>query len=382
MKKKEKKSNSDFDYPLPNNDEINQGDIEYEKILEKEIESNCTFNKYVDKLKLRDDFTDEELLTKKGEEIISYKNEQITKLKAYIASLEQEKEDLINNFKNTSNAFLDKIKNLEMQLNQANNFNNKNNNNQNKIIERPQTAMIAKDLQEIENNEINLNKKNSINNDNDIMQRCPNCQKEIPQNKFIIHSLSCLRHSYKCKKCGELINDEIYEEHMKSYLTPEKIINSIEKNNLEEFIAILNHGLENDFIIEQKNDEYILHLICGKNRFKFLKEIIKRKIKFNFDVINKNKETPLIIAINNNSIECAEILIKNGANLNIRNKGDLSPLMLACKYGLANLVDILIANGANINEKNILGETPLSLAQINGHDDLAMKIMQRSQLKF
>ena len=144
MEKQLKEFHADFDYPLPANDEINPGDEEYEKILEKEIESNCTFNKYVDKLKLRDDFTDEELLTKKGEEIISYKNEQITKLKAYIASLEQEKEDLINNFKNTTNALLDKIKNLELQLN------HNNNNNQNIIIERPQTAMIARDLQDIE----------------------------------------------------------------------------------------------------------------------------------------------------------------------------------------------------------------------------------------
>ena len=374
MEKKEKEFHADFDYPLPANDEINQGDIEYEKILEKEIESNCTFNKYVDKLKLRDDFTDDELLTKKGEEIISYKNEQITKLKAYIASLEQEKEDLINNFKNTTNALLDKIKNLEIQLNENNNIKNSN-----KIIERPQTAMIAKDLQEIENNEINLtsDKNNTI-----IKQRCPNCQKEIPQNEFIIHSLSCLRHSYKCKKCGELINDEIYEEHMKSWLKPEKILNSIEKNDLEEFINIINHGLKDDCVLDERNGDWGLHLICKKNNFKFLKELIKRKIKFNLNNLNKNKETPLITAIINKSLECAEILIKSGANINIRNKGDLSPLMLSCKYGYSNLVDILINNGADINEKNILGETPLSLAQINGHDDLALKIMQKSQLKF
>ena len=56
--------------------------------------------------------------------------------------------------------------------------------------------------------------------------------------------------------------------------------------------------------------------------------------------------------------------------------------MLACKFGYDNLVNILVEKGADINEKNILGETPLSLAQINGHDDLAMKIMQKSQLKF
>ena len=371
MDKKEKEFHSDFDYPLPANDEINQGDIEYEKILEKEIESNCTFNKYVDKLQLRNDFTDEELLTKAGEEIISYKNEQITKLKAYIASLEQEKEDLINNFKNTTNALLDKIKNLELQLN--------NNDYKNKIIERPQTAMIARDLQEKENNDINFNLDK---NNNTISQRCPNCQKEIPQNEFIIHSLSCLRHSYKCKKCGELINDDIYEDHMKSWLKPEKIFQSIENNSLEEFITIINHGLKDDCIINEKNGDCILHTICRKNRIKFLKELNKKKIKFNLDILNKEKETPLIIAINNNSLECAEILIKNGANISIRNKGDLSPLMLSCKYGYSNLVYILIDNGANINEKNILGETPLSLAQINGHDDLAMKIMQKSQLKF
>jgi hypothetical protein len=372
MEKQLKEFHADFYYPLTANDEINPGDEEYEKILEKEIESNCTFNKYVDKLKLRDDFTDEELLTKKGEEIISYKNEQITKLKAYIASLEQEKEDLINNFKNTTNALLDKIKNLELQLN------HNNNNNQNIIIERPQTAMIARDLQDIENNDINQN----IDNNNNKVQRCPNCQKEIPQNEFIIHSLSCLRHSYKCKKCGELINDEILEEHNKSWLKPDKIYSSIINKNLEEFICILNHGLKDDCIIDEKNGDYIYHLICRKNNFKFLKELNKRKLKFNLDMINKNKETPLITAISNNSLECAEIMIEFGANITLRNKGDLSPLMLACKYGYSNLVELLINKGADINEKNILGETPLSLAQINKHDDLAMKILQKSQLKF
>ena len=363
-KEKDKEFKADFDYPLPTNDEINQGDVEYEKILEKEIESNCTFNKYVNKLNLRNDFTDEELLTKKGEEIISYKNEQITKLKAYIASLEQEKEDLINNYKDTTNALLDKIKNLELQLNS----------NKNIIIERPQTAMIARDLQVKENNE--------INGDQIIYQRCPNCQKEFPKNEFIIHSLSCLRHSYKCKKCGELINDEILNEHINSWTKPEKIYKSIVNNNLEEFVMIINHGIKNDCIIDEKNGDYIYHLICRTNNYKFLNELNKRKIKFNLDNLNKNKETPLITAISNQNYECAEIMIKTGANIFIRNKGDLSPLMLACKYGNDKLVDILIERGADINEKNILGETPLSLAQINKHDDLAMKIMQKSQLKF
>ena len=375
MEKSKNQLNSDFNYPAPTNDEDNPGDIEYEKILEKEIESNCTFNKYIDKLELRNDFTDEELIEQKTkEEIISYKNEQLTKLKAFIASLEQEKEDLINSFKNTTNALLDKIKDLELKLNINNNNSiNDVNNNIPLDIERPKTAMIVKDLQENENNDnIDKNKK----------QRCPNCQKEILQSEYIAHSLTCLRHSFKCKKCGELINDASVKDHINNWLKPERILKSIKENNFEEFILILEHGLKDDCIIDEKEGDYIYHTICRYNRYKYLNELNKRNIKFNIDILNKNKETPLITSISNKSIECGEIIIKMGANISIRNKGDLSPLMLACKYGFVNLVNILINNGANINEKNILGETALSIAQLNHHDDLAMKILQKSQIKF
>ena len=373
MEQSKKQVKSDFYYPLPANDEDNPGDIEYEKILEKEIESNCSFNKYIDKLELRNDFTDEELLTQKTkEEIISYKNEQLTKLKAYIASLEQEKEDLINSFKNTTNALLDKIKNLEMKSN-TNNIILNNDNNNPIYIERPKTAMIVKDLQENEDSKnTNQNKK----------QRCPNCHKEILEREFIVHSLTCLRYSLKCKKCGGLINESSLEEHNNNFIKKEKISESIKENKLDEFILILEHGLKNDCIIDENEGDYIYHSICRYNKFKYLTELNKRKIKFNIDILNKNKETPLITAIDNKSIECGEILVKMGANITIRNKGDLSPLMLACKFGLSKLVDILINNGADINEKNILGETPLSIAQLHHHDDLVLKILQKSQIKF
>ncbi len=199
--------NNDFSYKLPINDDDNPDDLEYDKILEKEIESTCTFNKYIDKLELKNDYTDEELiLNKTKEEIISYKNDQIIKLKAYIASLEQEKEDLINNYKNTTNALLDKIKNLEIKLSNTNSGNIIADNNI-LNIERPGTAMIIRELQDDEQN-FNHNDKNK-------KQRCPNCKKDILESEFIAHSLTCLRHSYRCKICGELINDNLVNEHIK-----------------------------------------------------------------------------------------------------------------------------------------------------------------------
>ena len=112
-------------------------------------------------------------------------------------------------------------------------------NNFNKI-ERPQTAMIAEQL--------NNPKINSLK-----MQRCANCQKEVLESEFVSHSLICLRHTFRCKKCGELINEKDKKQHLEKYRNPKKIYNSIINNNLDEFILILEHGLKSDDIIEQIN---------------------------------------------------------------------------------------------------------------------------------
>ena len=119
-----------------------------------------------------------------------------------------------------------------------------------------------------------------------------------------------------------------------------------------------------------------------KARINFLKEIINKKFPLDINAVNKNKETPLITAINNKSIECAESMVKLGCDIHLRNKGDLSPLMLTAKIGNKKLFELLLNKGAKINDKNILGETPLSLAQSHQHDDLSMFILQRSKLKF
>ena len=415
---------NDFKIEMPSTEGESQGDLDFENHLVKDIESSCNFNVYIDKLELKDEYTDEELISKKTkEEIVKYKNEQIDKLKAYITSLEQEKEDLIDNFKDTTSLLLEKIKDFESEPNYINQkrdiiHNNKNlnninininnaeeetkNNNINEIkinkdnnindiddinenlkindyyknmpknfnkIERPQTAMIAEQLN---NPKINSNK----------MQRCANCQKEILESEFVAHSLICLRHTFRCKKCGELINEKDKKKHLEKYRNPNKILNTIKTNNLTEFILILEHGLKSDDIIEPITGDHIYHSICRYNRISFIKEINKKKFPLDINSLNKNKETPLLTAIDNKGGECAEYMIKLGCDINVRNKGDLSPLMLAAKIGNKKIFEILMNKGANINDKNILGETPLSLAQANHHDDLAMFILQRSKFKF
>ena len=409
---------NDFKIEMPSTEGESQGDLDFENHLVKDIESSCNFNVYIDKLEIKDEYTDEELIAKKTkEEIVQYKNEQIDKLKAYITSLEQEKEDLIDNFKDTTSLLLEKIKDFESEPNYTPKkdviYNNKINNNINSInmnnieetkndineikmnkdnniddinnnmindyykgmpknfnkIERPQTAMIAEQLN---NPKVNSNK----------MQRCANCHKEILESEFVAHSLICLRHTFRCKKCGELINEKEKKKHLEKYRNPTKILNSIKNNNLQEFTLILEHGLKSDDIIDPVLGDHIYHTICRYNRILFIKEINKKKLPLDINSINKCKETPLMTAIDNNGEECGEYMIKLGCDIKIRNKGDLSPLMLAAKKGNKKMFEILVNKGANINDKNILGETALSLAQANKHEDLALFILQRSKLKF
>ena len=414
---------NDFKIEMPSTEGESQGDLDFENHLVKDIESSCNFNVYIDKLELNDEYTDEELISKKTkEEIVRYKNEQIDKLKAYISSLEQEKEDLIDNFKDTTSLLLEKIKDFESDPNYTiqkkdliynNNINNNinintieetKNNNMNEIklnkdnniedinninlnnniiindyyknlpknfnkIERPQTAMIAEQLN---NPKLNSNK----------MQRCANCQKEILESEFVSHSLICLRHTFRCKKCGELINEKEKKKHLEKYRNPLKILNTIKNNNLTEFILILEHGLKSDDIIDTLTGDHLYHSVCRYNRILFIKKINKKKFPLDINALNKNKETPLMTAIDNTAEECGEYMIKLGCDINLRNKADLSPLMLSAKKGNKKIFELLINKGANINDKNILGETPLSLAQANHHEELAMLILQRSKLKF
>ena len=70
------------------------------------------------------------------------------------------------------------------------------------------------------------------------------------------HSLLCLRHFFRCKKCGELIKKNSLNGHNKMWLSPDKIYSSIKENNIDEFILILEHGLKTDCILDEKEGDY------------------------------------------------------------------------------------------------------------------------------
>ena len=75
----------------------NEEEDDFAKQLEEDLEKES--NIYINNFELKIEKSDDELLKMTKEEIITYKNIQISQLRSYINSLEKEKDDLIKNFK-------------------------------------------------------------------------------------------------------------------------------------------------------------------------------------------------------------------------------------------------------------------------------------------
>ena len=327
---------------------IKDDDLDNEINLEEQLKKEYEGDEFLSDEKINQDMSDNELLSMTKENIIQYKNYQIIKLKAIIKGLKEEKESLIENYKKTTDNLLKHIKELEYRG----------------TGERPMTAKIIHKI--ASTNEID---KSSEDN----KERCPNCGKII-KNNFMEHSLECMRKKYKCIYCNELMNIEDKSKHNESFYNKEKLFECIKNKNIDYIIKALKHNFPiNETILDDKTGDYFIHLIIKYNIFNVIKNY---ENKININLKNKQKETPLFLAINNEDINLVKELLYRGADINKRNKGDFSPLMLCCKKNYQNIAELLIKKGANVNEKNILGDTPVKIAQINGNEELALKLIK------
>ena len=353
----EKKVNNNNIYDIAeDNDENNEDDnikdddLDNEINLEEQLKKEYEGGEFIDKEKMDEDISDNELMSMPKENIIQYKNYQILKLKTIIKTLRQEKESLMDNYKKTTDNLLQHIKELEYKG----------------TGERPMTAKIIHKI--ASSNDIEKTAE-----DNNNKERCPNCGKIIKTN-IMEHSLECIRKKYKCICCNELMNIEEKTKHNESFYNKDKLYDSIKNKNIDYIIKALKHNFPiNEIILDDKTGDYFIHLIIKYNIFNVIKKYEKT---INVNLENKKKETPLFLAISNEYINVVKELIYRGADINKRNKGDLSPLMLCCKNNYQNIAELLIKKGANVNEKNILGDTPVKIAQLNGNEELALKLIK------
>lgn len=306
-------------YKMSNNEiEDNDSEDSYELRLDKEIEANCEFKEYVDKLEV-DEKDNDELVKMDKKAIIDFKNSQIRKYKQYIGSLEKEKQDLIENFKETTNVLLDKIKELEEKnfgerpqtamimdgIKQNKRNHNNKNNNYGKTDKENGNINKYSDLNTYDINNVNkLNKrnleeeffgKNDLKEDEKKEERCVKCKKFFPKNDFANHSLICLRKPMiVCRMCDESLEENEKESHIKFYRSISTIKKSIDDNNTDDFNKCLIHNFEWDKkIIDEDKGYYLAHYISEKGSVKLFSLCVNKQV--NFDQITlKEKDSSLV----------------------------------------------------------------------------------------
>ncbi|XP_035677312.1 uncharacterized protein LOC118416329 [Branchiostoma floridae] len=77
--------------------------------------------------------------------------------------------------------------------------------------------------------------------------------------------------------------------------------------------------------------------------------------------------TSLHVASHYGQTEVAELLIKNGADLEARGRFDRTSLHVASECGQTEVAELLIKNGANLEARDYLQSTPLQEAAVGGH---------------
>ena len=97
------------------------------------------------------------------------------------------------------------------------------------------------------------------------------------------------------------------------------------------------------------------------------------------DIRNKNKESPLMLAVFSNHSAIVQNLLEHNSDVNLKGgKGDNTPVNIAAMKGFLDIIKILLQNNANINILNKNKEMSLHIAISNKHSDVAKYLIEHN----
>lgn len=98
-------------------------------------------------------------------------------------------------------------------------------------------------------------------------------------------------------------------------------------------------------------------------------------LRADLNVVNSDRHTALVLAINNNNTDIAKLLVESGARLDIADRNGYTALMWAVEKGNAEIVKLLINKRANVNIKTKDGKTAYSIAK-QKNDSLIIRMLE------
>jgi len=182
--------------------------------------------------------------------------------------------------------------------------------------------------------------------------------------KIIFLLLSCI-----------VIQNSIHAmQRTKQALTPsDLLIKDIENNNIEGVEELLRIK---DFNVNQPDSHghIPLHIAIAQDKVEIAKLLLKHGANPNQqDATNKDR-SPLHIAASNGNENLVRLLLTHLANVNLQDNAGNSPLYYAVVFNKPEIIQLLLHNKANAILKNKRGETAISAAIALKNDGIRQMI--------
>ena len=134
------------------------------------------------------------------------------------------------------------------------------------------------------------------------------------------------------------------------------MIKAIQDDDDETMLLMHNHGAKAEDHIDEKLEQRPLHFIAINSSVRCLLVLMGKGLE-ELDPLDANGNTPLHLAVKNESTIIAKSLIELGCDVEQKDAAQRTPLMNACLKGNHDIVEKLIEVGADWKVTNPLHDT-------------------------
>eukprot|EP01089_Gocevia_fonbrunei_P019428 TRINITY_DN687_c0_g2_i1.p1 TRINITY_DN687_c0_g2~~TRINITY_DN687_c0_g2_i1.p1 ORF type:complete len:742 (-),score=175.96 TRINITY_DN687_c0_g2_i1:65-2290(-) len=145
---------------------------------------------------------------------------------------------------------------------------------------------------------------------------------------------------------------------------------AIRHNQTQCFVVLLEAGV--DLCVGNVDGITPLHLAAKYGRYEMLKCLISKVQTLDFT--DSWGQTPLHYTVLQKELECARLLLENGAKLPKDNIG-MTPSLSAASVGATKCIQLLMSYGGSLSDKSRSGKTAVHFASQKGHLDCLQMIL-------
>ncbi|CAK9075851.1 unnamed protein product, partial [Durusdinium trenchii] len=250
---------------------------------------------------------------------------EVKRLRSKVQSLQREKDDMVDNFRSTTQILLNRIK--ELEADDAHDA-------------RPQTAAVI-DRIEARPHAPNSRGRPEVMNLEEShggLSSCGNCGRDIPSNNLVSHSVFCYRNNYRCPACDDVIAAKDKESHMEHWTDAARLLDAVWRHDSAMIQTMAAHGV--DFAaVHPETQDTVLHASAGLGNVELISFFMGYGVEV--DPCNAQGATPLHLAS-----EAAKFLLEMKADPEAGTKLGDTPLQIAQRLGFQETVHALCSAGA------------------------------------